>query len=1451
MANKILFESISSDAFKNAIFSSLQRQFDTLRISLSKIVTDEKNIAEVELRIRDLGYTEYQRVLQWFLSHGNKYGEVTTQETTDYSIDAKRYSVDKDNKIIAIIEKEKIKDVDDIEFDTRLSLVIEKTSKNKLTYKEVVAASKYNRIKKRISFMIGELIRVDMTEVSSVQKGKPVYSYECEIEFIKIAETLHIDDESVKAGKIFLYNIIKERQNSEMPYKQDKLRSMIAYLNNELGMENSNKGLDYKFLAPARNLKYGDIVTEGLIGGKYSYNVTIKADGVHKLLLFYGSGVWLVYPPHDFNLIAVSPGLLYINGVMFDGEDVPPENRKEDCKIDSKHLYIPFDTCLFPIKDSSNTSLIKSSNIQTKNQDERLQKAIEILTNPKLHLDKVGITVITKEFIPLGNSFESMATAVLKLNEVKDTLCYGTDGFMFTPINARYNTGTNSLPIYDRVLTKHPDICKLKLWKDLTIDLYTNIDSNPPSLIGRGINNILTPFIGTSKYPFDPAVNLYNKRKFFDNMKSSGIVEYKPKVREVIIGEEINKIYLLKPLKLRPDKTQPNRTDIAGAVWEDINDPIDIATFEGKTFRLHRHALNKVKRDLYATIPNKADIFEIGTGNGGQLYRWKRFHKVLGVEPDSKHIDEMNTRLKKYDSSLGKDEEKLETRVNVLQGGAEETKRIVKEAIKWFKWEQGNKIRPFYIVSMLSLSFFWKDVETFNSLVNTVQGLTQAYQEVATTSKSSVHFIFLTIDGFLVRQLFKEHTNIIVEENKKSLILGPCSMVLHPKGDNMTELLEVDIKDSIVRNQTEYLVNTEDLKEYIPLSKLEIKSANIETCMSQSERTYSSLFVSGIAKIGKTIQKKKLASPKNKSTMIKIKSVSDLKEEKVSFHIAPVVPDTIELRYRGRLDFMTTRWLNLKKYHQLKSNVSSDGKSNIVDVTQDDVESSSYQQELFGFSTRDSSEYQALGVLSLDCLGKEQADLLRGKDKIGGSTSSLISLINAILTCTDTEYQQEEDEQKRYTLCSRFYNKALKALFKETKYPSNDAKILNPHIRGWLPIVEMEKLILFRLVENKTINKDNLLYMDKEGQEKEAKKIPELKAFLKKYTNTGGNFFITETIYTGKDFQPAGPPLLQPYQFVYEKRKVIKQDKVKDVELMKTFLIEDSKDIKHEITKVERYYKWVGNYNDYVEYLNSISNEEYHELLLKQDNIDINSIFYNCRGGYLFRYYHSRGKSLPEIYHELTIYGIEEEGEEDEYYTQCFQFAFIADVYGINILGYSIPDLQPFYINDSSQLSDQPDSIGKIIPNPELTKTKKGISKKVDQKYNIADRRYCNVDPNFSFYTTALNSGLSSTIYFNDKWSKAVIGQYDNYLSEVGKVDILEYWNIIGNPMCGNIPNDDTNIKTYYHHFEVYSDGKKWFSKNIHNGDDPTKPKKIKGIYVPLGIVVGNSRLIKTVFTYT
>ena len=152
---------------------------------------------------------------------------------------------------------------------------------------------------------------------------------------------------------------------------------------------------------------------------------------------------------------------------------------------------------------------------------------------------------------------------------------------------------------------------------------------------------------------------------------------------------------------------------------------------------------------MYDKIPKNAQIFELGTGNGGQMSRWRNCSKILGVEPDPAHIKEMWKRIISYDE---KNKTNLHEKVNVLQVGGEETDIIIKEAIKWFDWKSKNKeILPFYIVSMLSLSFFWKDMKMLNGLISTLQQLSAAYRE---SGGSDVYFVFMTIEGHKIIDLF-------------------------------------------------------------------------------------------------------------------------------------------------------------------------------------------------------------------------------------------------------------------------------------------------------------------------------------------------------------------------------------------------------------------------------------------------------------------------------------------------------------------------------------------------------------------------------------------------------------------------------------------------------------------------------------------------------------------------
>ena len=502
-----MFTNISAVSFNELIFKSVDDIFSELEdnITFTYKKVNKKRKLEVELRLQYLGFTEYQRISNWLNENKPKFDDVEVSKTVDYFHEKYRYSLDDDNKIIAIINKETIAKKDIKELDIRLSVNLEHSYKINpdLDHKDIEEKAEYHRNKTRTSYNFKNVIRIDITEVSSIEKGKTNYAYECEIEFLSISNTGIIDDDSKKIGKTFLNNLMKKRQNSESFYKQNLLRDMIESLNHSLNKNSGDpkidrKGLSYKFLAPARNLKYPDVVTGGLINGKVKYNITQKVDGERKFFLLYGGGIWLVYPPNDFNLIATYNNNL--QEVMIDGEDVSLDNRMKDCNIKTKHMYVPFDMVLL------NSGKEMSNKIQNISHNDRISKVIGVLDKLKNSLVEIGITVLYKEFREVGDTFESLSSAVLYMDSNKNSMCYKTDGMIFTPINSNYNTGTEKYAIKDRVLTSYPDICKFKEWENLTIDLYVNIEER--IAYGRGIKNELTPFIGSYRNVFNSHDNI-------------------------------------------------------------------------------------------------------------------------------------------------------------------------------------------------------------------------------------------------------------------------------------------------------------------------------------------------------------------------------------------------------------------------------------------------------------------------------------------------------------------------------------------------------------------------------------------------------------------------------------------------------------------------------------------------------------------------------------------------------------------------------------------------------------------------------------------------------------------------------------------------------------------------------------------------------------------------------
>lgn len=101
-------------------------------------------------------------------------------------------------------------------------------------------------------------------------------------------------------------------------------------------------------------------------------------------------------------------------------------------------------------------------------------------------------------------------------------------------------------------------------------------------------------------------------------------------------------------IRCRLDKPQGNSYDI---VHKNMYSSVPGTLFSGKGFYLMRKYHNRVKKQMIINAnDNGAKIFDVGTGQGGDLGKWKRASHVYCIEPSIEATNEMRTRSN-FDSS--------------------------------------------------------------------------------------------------------------------------------------------------------------------------------------------------------------------------------------------------------------------------------------------------------------------------------------------------------------------------------------------------------------------------------------------------------------------------------------------------------------------------------------------------------------------------------------------------------------------------------------------------------------------------------------------------------------------------------------------------------------------------------------------------------------------------------
>src|SRR5581483_5501668 len=166
----------------------------------------------------------------------------------------------------------------------------------------------------------------------------------------------------------------------------------------------------------------------------------------------------------------------------------------------------------------------------------------------------------------------------------------------------------------------------------------------------------------------------------------------------------------------------------------------------------------------------------------GDLNKWRAFSKIIAVEPDPEHVEELNRRIVTYG---------MQDKVKVVIAGGQETDKI-RRAVEDYL---GKDKKVDVVSTMLSLTFFWKSSDLVQALVDTI----------LTNLKPNGKFIFLTMDGDLVQQTFEPAFGTGLVLNK--LELGPATI----EYNSQKSMIDIHIEGTIVENQTEWLVRLKDL----------------------------------------------------------------------------------------------------------------------------------------------------------------------------------------------------------------------------------------------------------------------------------------------------------------------------------------------------------------------------------------------------------------------------------------------------------------------------------------------------------------------------------------------------------------------------------------------------------------------------------------------------------------
>ena len=402
------------------------------------------------------------------------------------------------------------------------------------------------------------------------------------------------------------------------------------------------------------------------------YAVTIKADGVRKLLFVSGDSLYLVGVHGrnwSFARVYRKEGVTLPNqGTLIDGELIDEYGREagEDVSFfdpEARYTYWAFDVLAYPalrVAPSRGREVPSELDVLVVTTDEgtpfmrpedeealdgvegagRPQTRLEILRSICASLKGPRFSVRAKTFARCDGPERFFAAC-------RDTLDaeypFDQDGLVFVAMDRPYLSRERD----DRGRVR--DVSYSRKWKDVR-DLTIDLMKRGERLYVRDLEHRLAPFEGSRRFPWD---GRFEATLDGVPLEDGVVVEFAylaPSERvnegaEEEPGEEAPRRFV--PVRYRPDKESPSGAKPAADVWQLLHDPVQRATIRGEGYQLMRRYHNRVKRELLGELSPHTRLLDVGSGQGGDLYTWDDLQlRVTALEPGAEARRRFEERLR-------------------------------------------------------------------------------------------------------------------------------------------------------------------------------------------------------------------------------------------------------------------------------------------------------------------------------------------------------------------------------------------------------------------------------------------------------------------------------------------------------------------------------------------------------------------------------------------------------------------------------------------------------------------------------------------------------------------------------------------------------------------------------------------------------------------------------------